>query len=96
MLGEGGLHPEKSQPKYLLLALYFLKVYPREGPGCSGVGRSKGAVDPKTLQKWVWLFLERITEHADKVVSIFAKSPPCEICPLLFHALHRANTVSTD
>jgi hypothetical protein len=44
-LGEGGLHPEKSNPKYLLLALSFLKVYLREGPGCSAVGGSK--------RKWV-------------------------------------------
>ncbi len=27
MLGEGGLHPEKSKPTHLLWALYFLKVY---------------------------------------------------------------------
>ena len=66
---EGGLRPEKSQPKHLLWKLYFLKVYPREGPGCSGVGGSKGAVDSKTLRKWVWLFLERISELADNVVS---------------------------
>jgi hypothetical protein len=69
MLGEGSLRPEKSQPKHLLWTLYFLKVYPREGPGCSSVGGSKGAVDTKTLRKWVWLFLERISKFADKVVS---------------------------
>ena len=71
MLGEGGLRPEKSQPKpkHLLWTLYFLKVYPREGPGCSSVGGSKGAVNPKALRKWVWLFLERISELADEVVS---------------------------
>jgi hypothetical protein len=33
MLGEGGLHPKKSKPKHMLWALYFLKVYPREGHG---------------------------------------------------------------
>jgi hypothetical protein len=60
MLGEGGLHPKKSKPKHLLWTLYFLKAYPREAPGCSAVGGSKGAIDPKTLRKWVWLFIERI------------------------------------
>ncbi len=35
MLGEGGLRPEKSEPKHLLWTQYFLKVYPREGPGCA-------------------------------------------------------------
>ena len=68
MLGEGGLRPKKSKPKHLLWTLYFLKVYPREGPGCAAVGGSRGAVDPKTMRKWVWLFLERIAELADEVV----------------------------
>jgi hypothetical protein len=70
MLGEGGLHPKKSKPKHLLWTLYFLKAYPREAPGCSAVGGSKGAIDPKTLRKWVWLFIERIAELADDVLSI--------------------------
>ena len=71
MLLEDGLRPKKSKPKHLLWTLYFLKVYPREAPGCSAVGGSKGAIDPKTLRKWVWLFIERIAELADEVVSIF-------------------------
>ena len=69
MMEKGDLLPEKSKPKHLLWTLYFLKVYPREGPGCSAVGGSGGAVDPKTLRKWVWLFVERIGELADDVVS---------------------------
>jgi hypothetical protein len=56
MLGEGGLRPEKSEPKHLLWTLYFLKVYQREGPGCAAVGGMRGAVNPKTMRKWVWLF----------------------------------------
>ncbi len=71
VLGEGGLRPKKSKPKHLLWALYFLKVYPREGPGCSAVGGSKSAIDPKTMRKWVWLFFEHIAELADHVVSFF-------------------------
>ena len=69
MMEKGNLLPKKSKPKHLLWTLYFLKVYPREGPGCSAVGGSGGAVDPKTLRKWVWLFVERIGELADDVVS---------------------------
>jgi len=53
MLVESHLLPKKSNPKHLLWMLYFLKVYPREAPGCSAVGGSKGAVDPKTMRKWV-------------------------------------------
>ena len=74
MLGKGGLRPKKRKPKHLLWTLYFLKVYPREAPGCSAVGGSKGAIDPKTLQKWVWLFIERIAELADEVLSIFCRA----------------------
>jgi hypothetical protein len=76
MIEKGDLLPEKSKPKHLLWTLYFLKVYPREGPGCSAVGGSGGAVDPKTLRKWVWLFVERIDELADDVVSaVYCRVP---------------------
>ncbi len=84
MLGEGGLHPKNSKPKHLLWALYFLKVYPREGPGCSAVGGSKGAINPKTMRKWVWIFLVKcIARLADDVVSkiILAISLPVIVSP---------------
>ncbi len=71
MLVEGGLLPKKGEPKHLLWTLYFLKCYQKEGPGYAAVGASKGAIDPKTMRKWVWLFLERINELADHVVSLF-------------------------
>ncbi len=77
MLGEGGLRPANSKPKHLLLALYFLKVFPREGPGCSAVRGLKGAIGPKTMHKWVWLFLECIAELADNVVSDLILLYPC-------------------
>ncbi len=32
MLGEGGLRPETREPKHLLWALYFLKVFFEGGP----------------------------------------------------------------
>jgi hypothetical protein len=70
MMEEDNLLPKKSKPKHLLWSLYFMKVYPREGPGCAAVGGSGGAIDPKTLRKWVWLFIERIAELADDVVSV--------------------------
>jgi len=74
MLGEGGLRPEKSKPKHLLWALFFLKVYLKQSPGCSAVGGGGGAVDPKTMKKWVWRFIESIAELADHVVSRFVVS----------------------
>ena len=78
MLVEGGLLPNKGEPKHLLWSLYFLKCYPKEGPGCAAVGASKGAIDPKTMRKWVWLFLERINKLVDKVVSLFFTSCLCK------------------
>ncbi len=71
MLVEGGLLPKNGKPKHLLWTLYFLKCYPKEGPGCAAVGGLRGAIDPKTMCKWVWLFLERICELADEVGSLF-------------------------
>jgi hypothetical protein len=82
MLGEGGLRSEKCKPKHLLWALYFLNVYPREGPGCSAVGGLKGAVDPKTMREWVWRMLKHIAKLADHVVSPF------------FHFVNLPNIVS--
>ena len=67
LLWEDGLCPKESKSNHLLWTLYFLKVYPREAPSCSAVGGSKGAINPKTLWKWVWLFIERIAELADDV-----------------------------
>ncbi len=74
MLKEGDMLPEKCKPKHLLWTLYFLKCYPKEGPSCAAVGGSEGAIDPKTMWKWVWIVLERICELEDKVVSLFFTS----------------------
>jgi len=57
---------------HVKLADYFLverKVYPKQSPGCSAVGASAGAVDPKTHQKWVWLFIDALVSLMDVVVS---------------------------
>jgi hypothetical protein len=70
LLVKNDLLPEKSRPKHLLWTLYFLKVYPKQSPGCSVAGASSGAVDPKTFKKWVWMFIENIQELVDEVVSI--------------------------
>jgi hypothetical protein len=74
MLTANGLRPKKSRPKHLLWALYFLKVYPKQSPGCLDVGASTGAVNPKTMRKWVWQFIENIADLVDNVVSKFVNS----------------------
>ena len=69
LLERDSLLPEKCDPKHLLWALHFMKVYPKQSSGCSSVGASDGAVDPKTHKKWVWAFIEAIAELVDVVVS---------------------------
>ena len=71
LINRDELRPMGGRPEHLLWALYFLKVYPKQGPGCSTVGASNGAVNPKTHQKWVWVFIEAILELVDVVVSFF-------------------------
>jgi hypothetical protein len=47
MLVAYSLHPEKSHPKHLLWALYFLKIYPKQSPGCSVNRRLHGHSRPE-------------------------------------------------
>jgi hypothetical protein len=58
----------KLQPRGLWM-LFFMKMYPKQDPGCSVVSASAGVNDPKTHHKWVWVFIEAIAKHMDGVVS---------------------------
>ena len=69
LLKRDSLLPEGGRPKHLLWALHFMKVYPKQSPGCSAVGASAGAVDPKTHRKWVWAFIDAVANLVDVVVS---------------------------
>ena len=62
------LLPDGYSPKHLLWALHFMKVYPKQSVGCTTVGASEGAVDPKTHRKWVWAFIDVIAELSNDVV----------------------------
>ena len=64
------LQPRGGHPEHLLWMLYFLKVYPKQGPDCSVVGATASIVDPETHHKWVWAYIEAITELVDVVVSL--------------------------
>jgi len=70
LLEEHDLVPENGEIKHLLWTLVFLKVYPKQGPVCSIVGGTKGAVDPKTFRKWVWKFIFNIELLDEVVVSL--------------------------
>ena len=69
LLERDSLLPEGGCPKHLLWALHFMKVYPKQSAGCSAVGASAGAVDPKTHRKWVWAFIDAVANLVDVVVS---------------------------
>jgi hypothetical protein len=75
-LVHNNLLPEDCQLKHLLWTLFFMKVYPKQGPACSGIGGSSGAVDPKTLRKWVWIFIGNIAELSETVVSVLVRNLP--------------------
>jgi hypothetical protein len=68
-LKRDSLLPEGGRPKHLLWALHFMKVYPKQSPGCSAVIASAGAVDPKTHRKWVWAFIYFVANLVNIVVS---------------------------
>ena len=71
LIVQGKHLPQDGRPEHLMWCLHFLKVYPKQGPGCSAVGGSeRGAVDPRTHRKWVWAFIEAVERLSDLVVSI--------------------------
>ena len=70
LLDRESLLPDGCDPKHLLWALHFMKVYPKQSTGCSAVGASAGAVNPKTHRKWIWAFIEAFAELIDEVVSL--------------------------
>jgi hypothetical protein len=69
---QGNHLPDNGRPEHLMWCLHFLKVYPKQGPGCTTVGGSeRGAVDPRTHQKLVWKFIKAVTELVNIVARIF-------------------------
>ncbi len=71
LLNEEGLQPPNRSPKHSLWALHFMKCYPLQTLGCEAIGASSRVIDPRTHQKWVWVYIEAITNLVDIVVSIF-------------------------
>lgn len=55
--------PEGGSPNHLLWALLFMKIYATEH-----VNRSLTGADEKTLRKWIWTFVELISNLS--VVSV--------------------------
>ena len=86
LLDELSLHPEGGLPKHLFWALHFMKAYPLQAQGCAAVGGSGGAVDPKTYRKWVWAYIEAISDLELEVVSSLLCVIYCILdCRLILH-----------
>ncbi len=66
------LRPRGGCLEHLLWALYFMKVYPKQGPSCLVLGTSAGNVDPKTHRKWVWAYVEATAKLEYVVASLLA------------------------
>ena len=54
-----------SQPKHLMWALYFLKVYGKEEDNANYAG----GIDQQTFRKWTHIFVEAISFLESSVVS---------------------------
>ena len=65
MLCKLDLLPLNGTLQHFLWALCFLKVYAKQGPLCALCGGS----DPKTVRKWIGLFLPAIAALEPEVVS---------------------------
>ena len=69
-LSQQGTVPIEGTAKHLLWSLYFMRAYPKQSVTCAVVGGLVGAIDPKTLQKIIWPFIEAIAELTSDVVSL--------------------------
>ena len=80
---------EEAAIVHLLWALFFMKVYPTEEPTCDTAGGHGGAIDPKTLCKYIWPIIEGFANLESFVVSFDF------FCILFCHNTH-SNCCSVD
>jgi hypothetical protein len=66
MMCDADLLPEKGELKHWLWTLCFLKVYAKQAPLCALCG----AADPKTINNWVWAFIQAFIILEGEGVSI--------------------------
>ena len=59
------LTPQEAQLAHLLWALFFVHI------ACAATSGSSGAIDPKTLCKYVWPMIKAIASLGPHVVCIF-------------------------
>ena len=46
----------------------FMKLYETEADMCANAGGLEGSINPKTLRKWVWPFMDALAELEYTVV----------------------------
>jgi hypothetical protein len=63
--------PTESGVKHLLWMIHFLRACLKQGATCSMVGGLEGAVDPKTLRKYIWPLIYAVSDLEPDVVSVF-------------------------
>lgn len=59
---------------HFLWALFFMMVYPGDKAASTTAGGSEGAIDPKTLRKYVWPMIRAIARLESQVVSFVCTS----------------------
>ena len=69
LLARHDLIPPEGELWHLLWTLHFLKAYPKQATVCSTVGGSAGAIDPKTLRKYMWPLIRAVADLEPDVVS---------------------------
>jgi hypothetical protein len=72
LLSQWQMIPEDGTTNHIMWALFFMREYPKEAVTCSTVGGLGGAIDPKTLRKYIWPFIRAIAGLQSEVVSFFA------------------------
>jgi hypothetical protein len=93
--------PEEGTANHIMLVHFFMRAYPKEGVTCLTVGGLGGAIDPKTLQKCIWLFIHRLAEVLSAVGSFFvcffaiSHKLTHPICSRLFLRTGKGAAVST-
>jgi hypothetical protein len=63
--------PAESGIKHLLWMLHFICAYLKQGATCSMVGGLEGAIDPKTLCKYIWPLIYAVSDMEPDEVSVF-------------------------
>ena len=88
LLDEYSLLPDCVKIPQYLWGLWYMRNYPKQSVACEKMGGCRGALDPKTLRKYVWIVITAIASLESVVVSVlcFAVHSFVCFCSQHFHA----------